>query len=196
MAKFLYQGHASCRIVAKGGTVVYIDPYAGEGYGLPADLILVTHEHSDHNNLALVPQKRGARVIRACDAQRGGGYGTFEVGGVGIEAVEAYNKNHKKGECVGYILTVDGVTLYHAGDTSRTDRMKELKERSLDWALLPIDGVYNMDAFEASRCAGLIGAGHTVPIHMAPGRLFDQKAAEAFHAPGRVILKPGETVEL
>ena len=48
-ARLLYQGHASLRIVTAEGMVIYIDPYAGEGYDLPADLILVTHNHSDHN---------------------------------------------------------------------------------------------------------------------------------------------------
>ncbi len=54
MAKLLYQGHSSLRIVTDSGTVVYIDPFAGEGYNLPADLVLVTHEHFDHNNVRLV----------------------------------------------------------------------------------------------------------------------------------------------
>ncbi len=74
--------------------------------------------------------------------------------------------------------------------------MKKLKSRKLDWALLPIDGIYNMTPSEASRCAELIGAKHTVPVHMKPGRLFDKASAEAFHADGRVIIQPGETVEL
>ena len=42
MAKLLYQGHGSMRLISEGGTVVYIDPFAGEGYDRPADLILVT----------------------------------------------------------------------------------------------------------------------------------------------------------
>lgn len=196
MAKLLYQGHASFRIVSEDGTVIYIDPYVGQGYDLPADLILVTHEHSDHNKVPIVPKKQGARVIRASDALKGGNYAAFQIGGVKIEAVEAFNRNHRKDECVGYILTVDGVTLYHAGDTSQTGRMKELAARALDWALLPVDGVYNMDAGEASRCAALIGAKHSVPIHTAPGRLFDAETAGAFHSPGRVIMRPGETVAL
>ncbi|MPM77373.1 hypothetical protein SDC9_124376 [bioreactor metagenome] len=196
MAQLLYQGHASFRIVSEDGTVIYIDPYVGEGYDLPADLILVTHEHSDHNKVSIVPQKQGARIIRASDALKNGKYASFQIGGVKLEAVEACNRNHKKEECVGFLLTVDGATLYHAGDTSETGRMKELAARALDWALLPVDGVYNMDADEASRCAALIGAKHSVPIHTAPGRLFDAKTAEAFHCPGRVIMRPGETAAL
>ena len=44
----LYMGQASIRIVTETGKVIYIDPYAGSQYDLAADLILVTHEHSDH----------------------------------------------------------------------------------------------------------------------------------------------------
>lgn len=196
MAQLFYQGHGSYRIVTRGGTVIYIDPFAGEGYELPADLILVTHEHSDHNNVSIVAKKPGARILRASDALKGSKYGSFEVNDVKIEAVEAYNKNHKKSECVGFIVTMDGVTLYASGDTSETEQMKSLKSRALDWAMLPIDGIYNMDAAEATRCADIIGAKHTVPIHMKPSRLFDRSVAEAFHSPGRVIIEPGETVEL
>lgn len=196
MAQLLYQGHGSYRIVTQNGMVIYIDPYAGEGYDRPADLILITHEHGDHNRISIVSQKHGARIVRAADMLKNGTYGQFTMNDVKIEAVEAYNKNHKKSECVGYILSTDGITLYASGDTSETEQMKKLKSRSLDWALLPIDGIYNMDAAGASRCASLIGAKHTVPVHMKPGGLFDKSSAEAFHADGRVILRPGETVDL
>ena len=45
MAEILFQGHGSFRVTAGDGTVIYIDPYAGEGYDIPADMILVSHEH-------------------------------------------------------------------------------------------------------------------------------------------------------
>lgn len=196
MAQLLYQGHGSYRIVTQKGTVIYIDPYAGEGYDRAADLILITHEHSDHNQVSMVAKKPGTRVVRASEMLKDGEYGQFTMDDVKIEAVEAYNSNHRKSECVGYLLSADNITLYASGDTSETAQMKKLKSRNLDWALLPIDGFYNMDAAEASHCAELIGAKHTVPIHMKPGRLFDKASAEAFHADGRVIIQPGETVEL
>ncbi len=196
MAKLLYQGHGSCRITTQSGTVIYLDPYAGEGYDRPADLILITHEHSDHNKVSIVTKKLGTRIIRAADALKNGAYGSFIIGDIKIEAVEAYNSNHRKDECVGYILTMDCVSLYAAGDTSETEQMKDMKSRCLDWVLLPIDGIYNMGAAEASRCAALIGAKHTVPIHMKPGGLFNRSAAEALHSSGRVIVEPGEIIEL
>jgi L-ascorbate metabolism protein UlaG (beta-lactamase superfamily) len=47
--KLLYQGHGSLRITAADGRVIFLDPYAGEGYDKPGDIILVTHQHDDHN---------------------------------------------------------------------------------------------------------------------------------------------------
>lgn len=196
MAQLFYQGHGSFRITTNNQTVVYVDPYAGEGYDIPADIILITHEHFDHNNAGIVSKKPNTRIIRAAQALQNGVYQAFTVNDVKIEAVEAYNRNHKKEECVGYILTVDQITLYAAGDTSKTKQMTRIKTRSLDWALLPIDGIYNMDANEASKCAALINAKHTIPIHMKPGGLFDPSIAESFHAPGRVIVRPNETITL
>ena len=196
MAKLLYQGHGSYRITGNDGTVIYFDPYAGTGYDLPADLILVTHQHGDHNQTGLCAKKPGCVIITEKEALAGGVYNTFTVGSVTVEAVEAYNKNHRKEQCVGYILTVDGVTVYGAGDTSTTGQMKELASRKLDYALLCGDGFYNMSVSEASKCAELIGAAHNIPIHLKPGALFDRAIAETFTGPNRLIVEAGEEIEL
>ena len=66
----------------------------------------------------------------------------------------------------------------------------------IDYALYPIDGIYNMDAAEAARCAALVGAKHNIPIHMKPQALFDRAMAEAFDTPNRLIVEPGETITL
>ena len=94
MAQLLYQGHASLRIITNEGKVVYIDPYAGEGYDKPADLVLITHEHYDHNAVHLLTLKPETIVIRSKDALQNGTYFTFDYCGLHIEAVPACNKNH------------------------------------------------------------------------------------------------------
>jgi L-ascorbate metabolism protein UlaG (beta-lactamase superfamily) len=194
--KLLYQGHGSYRITAADGRVIYIDPYVGDGYDKPADILLVSHQHGDHNKTSLVTQKPGCKVITNVEALAGGKHNTFDVGGIVIEAVEASNKNHDPKECVGFILTVDGVKIYIAADTSKTKAMESFAASKLDYALLPIDGYYNMDAKEAAECARLIGARVNIPVHMKPGELFDRERAEAFDAPGRRIVAAGEEIEL
>ena len=196
MAKLLYQGHGSFRLRSADGTVVFIDPYIGTGYDLPADIILVTHQHDDHNQIRLITQKPGCTVISNYEALAGGKHNTFTVKGVGIEAVMAQNKNHPPDQCVGYIVTIDGVKVYFSGDTSKTPQMAEFAVKKLDYALLPCDGFYNMGLEEAAEAAALIGAKHNVPVHLKPGALFDRELAERFEGPDRLIIGDGEEIEL
>ncbi|MGB4659476.1 MAG: MBL fold metallo-hydrolase [Mobilitalea sp.] len=192
MAKLLYQGHGSYRFQSDSGAVIYVDPFAGEGYDLSADIILVTHEHRDHNQISLVPQKAECMILRTSNMLAEGKYGVKTIKEIRIEAVPAYNKNHDRQECVGYLISMDGKKIYAAGDTSMTDYMSEsLSKEAVDYAFLPIDGIYNMGAEEAAKCAEVIGAKHTIPIHMMPGELFNGKKAEEFITPSRMIISPG-----
>ena len=121
-----------------------------------------------------------------------------------ITAVQACNKNHPVDECVGMLLELDGITFYASGDTSMTDDMRsgKLAELGIDYAVFPGDGFYNMDVAEAAECAKLVGARHSIPIHLVPVHdmarpgLFDRDRAAAFKVPGRIIVEPGEVVDL
>ena len=196
MAILLYQGHGSFRLSTDGGKVIYIDPFAGEGYGVPADLILVTHQHHDHNRIDLPVKNPGCVIWQNFNAQKDGLYQTLRLDFAVAEAVEAYNHHHSKSECVGYILNVDGVSVYFAGDTGQTKQMSALAGKKLDYAVLPMDATYTMDIPETVRCAELISARHTIPSHMSPGKLFDADRAKKFTVSGAVILKPGEELRL
>ena len=195
-SKLLYQGHGSFKLTLSSGEVIYIDPYAGEGYDDEADLILVTHQHPDHNKIDLVPQKEGCVVFQNFDAIKSGEYVSADIAGVHIEPVQAYNKNHDVTQCVGYLVTVNDKLLYFAGDTSKTEQMATLSERNIDYAFLPMDGRFNMDIPEAIECAELIGAKHSVPVHMSPGSLFDAERAAQFKTPSALTVPAGGIIEL
>ncbi len=197
MGKLLFQGHGSYRIITNEGIVIYVDPFLGSGYDLVANIILVTHEHNDHNHIELPSKNSETIIIRQDSLKLGTIYNKTHVFGVEIEAVEAYNKNHDKSCSVGYILRFDGVTIYASGDTSLTDDMKnKLPNYDIDYALLPIDGIYNMDVKEAILCADYIKAKHTIPIHMKPMELFDLEMANKFVHESRLIVRAGEEIEL
>jgi L-ascorbate metabolism protein UlaG (beta-lactamase superfamily) len=196
MPKLLYQGHGSFRLTADDGRVIYVDPYAGAGYDLPADIILVTHQHGDHNQVDKCAKKTECRVISNEEALAGGKHNSFEVAGISIQAVEASNKNHSPAQCVGFIVTLDGVKLYASGDTSKTKEMASFAAMELDYALFPGDGIYNMGPEEAAECAQLIKAKHNIIIHLTPGALFDRQKAEEWDAPNKVIVEAGEEISL
>ena len=194
MAELLYQGHGSYRIVSNEGVVIYVDPYAGEGYEMPADIVIVTHEHGDHNQVDLVTLKDDGVILRHGDLFVDGEYLIKKIKKVMIEGTPAENKNHTREECVGFIMTVDGITLYGAGDTNYYPEMESFND--LDYALLPVDGIYNMSAQEASRCAHVIDSRYFIPIHTSPTQLYDEDIAKSFKSPHALYIKPGERLKL
>ena len=184
-------GHASVKIKTAEGTVIYIDPYYDGDYSEKADIILVSHEHSDHNKVNLCAQNEGCLVLRAKDTiNPDGTYNTFEQAGVKIVPVPAANKNHSIKSSTGFVLTFDGITVYHAGDTSNLTQMAALKASNIDYAFFPIDGKYNMDAAQAMECAALVGAKHNTPMH------FFEADPLKFQPENLLAIAYGETVEL
>ena len=201
-AKLLYMGHASLRITTPEDKVIYIDPFAGEGYEPAADLILVTHGHYDHNDLDKVKNRSAdCEIITWKEALEGGEHQSFDLGYAKVRAVEAgYNQNHNVSECVGYVITLsDGVKVYVSGDTSKTEQMPDLADKNIDYAFFCCDGVYNMDMEEAAECAALVKAKHNIPYHMVAadsGTFFDRAKAESFGADNLLVIGDGEEIEL
>ena len=201
-SRLLYLGHASLRIVTPEGKVIYIDPFAPGDYSLPADLILVTHDHFDHCVYDRIESRAAdCRVITQVEALSGGVHQTITLPFVTVQAVEAGNNpNHDVKSCVGYVLTLsDGVKVYVSGDTSETAQMADMASWNIDYAFFCCDGVYNMDDAEAARCADLVGAKHSIPYHnIAAGGdvYFDAEKAARFPAKNLLVIVPGEEIEL
>ena len=203
-ARVLYLGQASLRIVTPEDKVIYIDPYAGEGYDLPADLILITHAHFDHNGLEKVALRNaGCRIITQDEAGVRGEHPVFDLGFAKITPVQAgFNAMHDVNSCVGYVVELsNGVKVYATGDTSTTDDMRDgtLAAMCIDYAFWCTDGVYNMGNDEAAEAARMVGAAHNIPYHndtSNAGEMFDRDAAELFDAPNAMVVLPGEEIGL
>jgi L-ascorbate metabolism protein UlaG (beta-lactamase superfamily) len=173
LSKIVWLGHDGFRIDA--GKTVYIDPYQiPDGPG--ADLILITHEHFDHcspEDVAKI-QKSDSVIVTEKDsaAKLSGDVRVVQVGdsltidNITVEAVPAYNTNkdfHPQGKgWLGFIVELDGVKVYHAGDT---DFIPEMKDFRTDIALLPVSGTYVMTADEAVQAALAINPKVAIPMH-------------------------------
>ncbi len=181
--KLTWLGHDGFRI--QDGQVVYIDPYQIEG-GPKADIVLVSHEHSDHCSLDDLKKIVGPNTTIVAHAQSKSELSKLKVkevkvmkpgdkinlGDIGIEAVPAYNVNKfrepgkvfhpKEDGKLGYVLTVKGFRIYHAGDT---DHIPEMKNIRADIALLPVSGTYVMTAQEAAEAVAAINPKVVIPMH-------------------------------
>ena len=160
--KITFIGHASL-IFSFNGIVIHIDP-AGElaDYStLPkADIILITHEHSDHFDLSAIKILRTNQtkliLTETCARKISGGIvmknGDVQIiQGIKYEAIPAYNMIHKrdngqlfhpKGPGNGYILTFGDKRVYVAGDAENIPEMKTLQ--GIDVAFLPMNLPYTM----------------------------------------------------
>lgn len=177
-------GHDGFRIT-RGNFVVYIDPYQITG-GPAGDLVLISHDHFDHLSLddlrKIVSNKTTIVAARNCQKQLGGikvaavkyvsPGDEVSVGEAKVKAVHAYNVNKfrepgkvfhpKEYGGVGFVLTLGGVSIYHAGDT---DFIPEMKGLRVDVALLPVSGTYVMTAAEAAEAAKSMQAKTVIPMH-------------------------------
>jgi L-ascorbate metabolism protein UlaG (beta-lactamase superfamily) len=168
-------GHDTFRLDCAEGAV-YFDPYEISGSPEPAALILATHEHYDHCVAGDIKKLQGPDTViiteSDCAAKLDGPVKTvkpgqsLEVGGITIQAIPAYNTNkqfHPKANgWLGFVVTVDGVSIYHAGDT---DHIPEMAGLEPDIALLPVSGTYVMTAAEAVEAAKAIQPKVAAPMH-------------------------------
>ena len=149
---------------------IQVDPvseYADYSKFPKTDIILITHEHGDHLDAKTIDilSKKETNVILNASSQKKLGKGTIInngdkkeiLGNIKVEAVPAYNTTpgremfHPRHRDNGYILTIDGLRIYIAGDTEDIPEMKELK--NIDIAFLPVNQPYTMTVAEAVHAA-------------------------------------------
>ena len=159
--KIHWLGHDGFRI--DSDKIIYFDPYQIKST-VPADIIFISHEHFDHcseDDIKKIQKKDTVIITDAVTAKKLKGNVTvvkpgdkITVVGIAVEVVPSYNtaKNFhpKSSGMLAFIMTVEGVRVYHAGDTDFIPEMNTLKA---DIALLPVSGTYVMTAAEAAQAA-------------------------------------------
>lgn len=169
-----------CFRIRGSDAVVYIDPFKLEESPGDGDVVVCTHDHYDHCSPVDVEKvaKPDATIVAAknCrDKVRGLGREVIllspgesaEVKGIKIWAFPAYNigkpYHPKNYGGIGVVVEVDGVRIYHAGDTDYIPEM--LKLENIDIALLPVSGKYVMDVEQAVKAAKAIKPKVAIPMH-------------------------------
>ncbi len=178
-----WTGHDGFQI-SNSDKILYIDPFklAKQYNDLHnANLILITHNHFDHLSLndlgkiinketIVIAAKECVDQLKALDIKEVKGVAPGEkinLQNSVVETIPAYNTNKdfhpKKDGKVGFIVTINNVRIYHAGDT---DLIPEMKTTKPDIALTPVSGTYVMTAEEASEAVNdLIKPKMAIPMH-------------------------------
>jgi L-ascorbate metabolism protein UlaG (beta-lactamase superfamily) len=172
--------HSSIKI--NKGKVIYIDPFKIDNEYKDADIIFVTHDHYDHyseedinkikkdDTIIVAPEELMTKILKS-------GFNpqnmiivepneTKNVLGIKFETVPAYNTNKqfhpKENNWVGYILEINNIRYYIAGDTDITEENLKVK---CDVAFVPVGGTYTMNFEEAAKLINKIRPKVAVPIH-------------------------------
>ena len=172
--------HSSIRI--SKNKVIYIDPFKIDKNYNDADIVFITHDHFDHyseedidkvineNTTIIIPEELLTKILRkginknaviTVESNK-----EYMVQGIKFETIPAYNTNKtfhpKENDWVGYIITLDGIRYYIAGDTDITEENRKVK---CDVAFVPVGGKYTMDFKEAAQLINEIQPKIAVPIH-------------------------------
>ena len=172
--------HSSIRI--SKNKAIYIDPFKIDKDYNDADIVFITHDHFDHyseenidkvineNTTIIIPKELLTKILRkginknaviTVESNK-----EYMVQGIKFETIPAYNTNKtfhpKENDWVGYIITLDGIRYYIAGDTDITEENRKVK---CDVAFVPVGGTYTMDFKEAAQLINEIQPKIAVPIH-------------------------------
>ena len=194
-----WYGHAAFLIVSDQGLKIITDPYEPGGFNgaiaygkIPdsADIVLVSHDHADHNYVAGLPGK--PRIIK--------GTGSFKVQGVTIRGVPAYhdsNQGSQRGGNTIFCFTLDDLRVCHLGDLGHILSSAEVKQIGpVDLLFLPTGGFYTIDPSQATQTAMLLNPRIIIPMHFKTPRCgFPLAGVEEFTA-GKKAVKDFQASEI
>ena len=172
--------HSSIKI--SKNKVIYIDPFKIDKNYNDADIVFITHDHFDHyseedidkvineNTTIIIPEELLTKLLRKGINKNAiitvEPNEKYMVQGIKFETIPAYNTNKtfhpKENGWVGYIITLDDIRYYIAGDTDITEENKQVK---CDVAFVPVGGTYTMDFKEAASLINEIKSKIAIPIH-------------------------------
>jgi len=171
MVAIRWLGHSCFRIKNNSGTTMIIDPHDGHSIGLKTpdekgDIILITHDHFDHNQYRIV-QKEESKIVReACECS---------LDGYEIKTFNAFHDDEngkKRGNIVIFSITTEGIRVVHAGDLGhKPDSDLCAALYGADILFLPVGGHYTIDASDAWRVVDCIEPKVVVPMHYGVGGL-------------------------
>lgn len=161
--KIKWLGHSCFMITSEAGVKIITDPYAtggGIGYGEiaeSADIITVTHDHSDHNNVAVVKGK--PEVVR----------GSARIKGIEFKGIPSYHDESggsTRGKNTMFCFEVDGMRVGHLGDLGHQLSDKQVAEIGrIDILLIPVGGYYTIDAKVATQVCNQLNPKVIIPMH-------------------------------
>jgi L-ascorbate metabolism protein UlaG (beta-lactamase superfamily) len=158
-----YLGHSSFKIKGKEASLI-TDPYESEMVGIKyrsqsADILLISHEHNDHNRSDLVKDVRFE--IR--------NPGEYEFAGVSVFGYTTYHddiKGEKRGKNTVYVVEIDGIKIAHLGDIGHIPSEKQVEEfGEIDILMIPVGGFYTISADEAVQAISLMEPKLVLPMH-------------------------------
>lgn len=162
-------GQALFKLKGKQATVV-IDPFDPQftGLKLPKDLIadvaLVTHDHNDHNNTKIIVSPSGKKPMIFQDP------GEYEVNGVVITGINSFHDNEQgvqRGKNIIFHLLFEGINIVHLGDFGQSQLTEEQVTQisATDILLIPVGGVYTIDAKVAASIISQLEPSIIIPMH-------------------------------
>ncbi len=192
-----WHGQSMFEIITGKGTRIVIDPHTIEAYGkrkLQADLILMTHPHTDHTRVEVVENHKKAKKIEAVVVDRNGPRVQQEWKAVDeqfkdvhIQTLGTYHDTVgglERGKNGVFILDIDGVRLVHLGDLGHTLNDNQVKKLGkVDVLMIPIGGVYTLNGVSAFKVVEQIKPRRLVlPMHYGTDVYTDLLDAKYFLA--------------